>query len=104
MGSADLIFIDGDGTVRGGESGGPGAVDMNIYGWSFDNNDPNSPFVASSYEDTRTNEAMFPEPWCYAYNATTFTYAQINVEALNQTPDAALGRAAWPCLMTACSR
>lgn len=91
MGSANLSFIDGAGLVRGFESGGPGAVGIFIYGWTFDRNDPNSPFVASSPVDTRTNERLLPDPWLYAYNETTFAYDRINVETLNQTPNALVG-------------
>ena len=91
MGSANLSFIDGAGAVRGFESGGPGAVGIFIYGWTFDSNNPNSPFVASSPVDTRTNAALLPDPWLYAYNETTFAYDRINVEALNQTPNAMVG-------------
>ena len=90
-GSADLFFFDGEGAFRGFESGGPAAVDIFIFGWSFDGNDPNSPFVASSPADTRTNDPMLPTPWHYAYKETTFAYDQINVEALNQTPNALVG-------------
>lgn len=91
MGSANLSFIDGAGAVRGFESGGPGAVGIFIYGWTFDSNDPNSPFVPSSPVDTRTNAALLPDPWLYAYNETTFAYDRINVETLNQTPNALVG-------------
>lgn len=87
-GSANLNFLDGDGSIRGFESGGPGAVGIFIYGWSFDGNNPNSPFVASSPVDTRTKETLLPDPWRYAYNETTFAYDQINVEAFDKNPSA----------------
>lgn len=91
MGSANLFFFDGEGGFSGGETGGPGATDIHIWGWSFDARNPNSPFVASSPAATKTNELLSPTPWWYAYNATSFTFANINVEALNQTPNALVG-------------
>lgn len=92
LGSAHLYFVrDDSGAIHAAERGVPFSVNILVFGWSFDPNVPDSPFVSSGPAYTLTDSGLDGSLWWYGYQLTQFTFDRVNVEYLKQNPNAPIG-------------